>query len=99
MIHQRWIDKQFGDWLETLAADHLTADPNADAAIVVRHLKRQRDKKVKLPQLLVEELTRTAGPWSTSVAGSEVPRRLCQIPAVLGKDDFLEKTAGRSVGL
>ena len=60
MIHQRWIDKQFGDWLETLAADPLTADPNADAAIVVRHLKRQRDKKVKLPQSLVEELTRTA---------------------------------------
>ncbi len=31
-----------------------------DAAVVVRRLKRQRDKKVKLPQTLVEELARTA---------------------------------------
>jgi carboxypeptidase Taq len=59
LIHQRWIDKQFGDWLETLAAGPLAADPNADTAVVIRQLKRQRDKKVKLPQSLVEELTRT----------------------------------------
>ena len=31
----------------------------SDSAVVIRRLKRQRDKKVKLPQSLVEELTRT----------------------------------------
>ena len=36
----------------------LKIDP--DAAVVVRRLKRLRDKRVKLPQTLVEELARTA---------------------------------------
>ncbi len=60
LIHQRWIEKQFGDWLEALAAGPLAADETADAAINISRLKRQRDKKVRLPQSLVEELTRTA---------------------------------------
>jgi carboxypeptidase Taq len=60
LIHKRWIDHQFGDWLEALAAGLLAADETADTAINIRQLKRQRDKNVKLPQSLVEELTRTA---------------------------------------
>ncbi len=35
-------------------------DTDSDAAVVVRQLRRQRNKKVKLPQTLVEELARTA---------------------------------------
>ena len=60
LVHQRWIDKRFGDWLEALAAGPLAADPGADTAITIRRIKRQRDQKVRLPQSLVEELTRTA---------------------------------------
>ncbi len=59
LIHQRWVDRKFGERLEELSAA-LASDPQGDAAIVVRRLKRQRDKKVKLPQTLVEELARTA---------------------------------------
>lgn len=93
LIHQRWVDKKFGGWIEELAAHFGAGDGGggspissstsidaaespatkkgtgparnkkavpADAAVVVRRLKRQRDKKVKLPQALVEELARTA---------------------------------------
>jgi carboxypeptidase Taq len=60
MMHERWIDPKFGDSLAALADSPLAADPESDAAVVVRRLKRQRDKKVKLPQTLVEELARTA---------------------------------------
>jgi carboxypeptidase Taq len=60
LVHQRWVDKQFGQWLDDLAAGPLTADSHSNTAVVIRRLKRQRDKKVKLPQSLVEELTRTA---------------------------------------
>jgi carboxypeptidase Taq len=59
-VHKRWVDPRFGELLETLAASPLAADPDGDLAVVVRRLKRQRDKKVKLPQALVEELARTA---------------------------------------
>jgi carboxypeptidase Taq len=60
LVHQRWIDKQFGQWIEDLSAGPFAADSTSDTAIIIRHLKRQRDKKVKLPRSLVEELTRTA---------------------------------------
>ncbi|MCC6126216.1 MAG: carboxypeptidase M32 [Pirellulales bacterium] len=60
MMHERWIDAKFGDSLAALAESPLAVDPASDAAVVVRRLKHQRDKKIKLPQSLVEELARTA---------------------------------------
>jgi carboxypeptidase Taq len=60
MMHERWIDPKFGDSLAALTDSPLTSDPVSDSAVVIRRLKRQRDKKVKLPQSLVEELARTA---------------------------------------
>ena len=60
LIHQRWVDPKFGQQLEELARGPLAAEPDSDAGVVVRRLKRQYDKKVKLPQRLVEELARTA---------------------------------------
>ena len=38
----------------------LAADPHSDTGTTIRELKRQYDKRVKLPQSLVEELTRTS---------------------------------------
>ena len=60
LIHQRWTDPKFGQQLEELADSPLAANPHSDAGVVVRRLKRQYDKKVKLPQTLVEELAATA---------------------------------------
>jgi carboxypeptidase Taq len=60
LIHQRWVDPKFGQQLEELAESRLAADLQNDASVVIRRLKRQRDKKIKLPQTLVEELARTA---------------------------------------
>lgn len=59
LAHKCWIDPQFGEWLETLASDAKASDPTTDTSVVVHRLKRQRDKKVKLPQSLVEELSHT----------------------------------------
>jgi carboxypeptidase Taq len=59
-IHKRQTDPRVGDWLAELADSPLTADPHGDAGTVVRELRRQYDKKTKLPQSLVEELSRTA---------------------------------------
>jgi carboxypeptidase Taq len=86
LMHQRWVDPKFGQQLAELAESLVTADPQSDAAVVVRRLKRQYDKKVKLPQTLVEELARTA------VLGQQAWQEARQ------KDDFpafrplLEKT-------
>ncbi len=59
LIHQRWVDPKFGQQLEELT-DQLAAEPQSDAGVVVRRLRRQYDKRIKLPQSLVEELAQTA---------------------------------------
>jgi carboxypeptidase Taq len=58
MIHEKRTDRRVGDWLAELLASPLAADPHSTAGATIRELKRQYDKRVKLPQALVEELTR-----------------------------------------
>lgn len=60
MIHDRWLDPRFGEWLDQLAESPLAADPHSEAGCTVRQLRRQRKKKVKLPKSLVEEQARVA---------------------------------------
>jgi len=51
LTHQSWVDPKFGQQLDELAASLKNPnDPQDDAAVVVRRLKRQRDKRVKLPR-------------------------------------------------
>ena len=60
LIHRRWVDEQFGQWLDELAASPLASDRHSVEGATICQLKRQRDKKVKLPQSLVEELSHTS---------------------------------------
>lgn len=60
LIHQRQTDPQLGDWLGQLADDKLAADPHSDTGTTIRQLKRSYEKLVKVPQKLVEEMTRAA---------------------------------------
>ncbi|MEC7445683.1 MAG: carboxypeptidase M32 [Planctomycetota bacterium] len=57
-IHERRTAPCVGEWLEVLAEGLKSADPHGDQAASVRETKRQFDKQSKLPQRLVEELTR-----------------------------------------
>lgn len=60
MIHDRWTDPAFGDWLDRLAPSPLAADPASDTGATIRRIKRRRDRKVKLPKRLVEASARAA---------------------------------------
>ena len=60
LIHERRTNPLLGDWLGELAAGPLAAEPHSDVGTTIRQLKRDYEKRVKLPQSLVEELTRTA---------------------------------------
>jgi carboxypeptidase Taq len=60
ILHKRNTAPQLGDWLAELADGPLAKDPHSDAGATIRQLKRRYDKQVKLPQKLVEELTRTS---------------------------------------
>ena len=75
IIHQRRTDPRLGDWLRELAESPLAADPHSDTGTTIRQSKREYDKRVKLPQSLVEELTRTASlgqhAWQTARADND----------------------------
>ena len=60
MTHRRDTDPQVGQWLSELVESPLARDAHSDTGTVIRELKRDYDKKVKLPQSLVEEITRTS---------------------------------------
>jgi len=60
IVHERQTDPRVGEWLDALADSPLATDPHSDTGATIRTLRRRYDRKVKLPQTLVEELTRTA---------------------------------------
>jgi carboxypeptidase Taq len=60
LLHQRRTDPRLGELLDQLAASDMAAEEHSETGSTIRELKRQYDKRVKLPQSLVEELTRAS---------------------------------------
>ncbi len=61
MVHQKRTDPKLGEQIdELLASSEVTEAPESDPAVTLKRLKRDYDKKTKLPARLVEELARTA---------------------------------------
>lgn len=60
VVHRRQTDPQLGDWLGELAESPLAADPHSDSGTTIRQIKRTFDKSVKLPQSLVEEISKVS---------------------------------------
>jgi len=58
LIHQKQTSPEVGQWLAELADSELAADPHSDTGADIVNLKRDYDRKTKLPQALVEELAR-----------------------------------------
>jgi carboxypeptidase Taq len=58
LIHKRETAPEVGEWLAELTDSPLAADPHSDAGADIVNLKRDYDRKTKLPQTLVEELAR-----------------------------------------
>jgi carboxypeptidase Taq len=58
LVHQKRTDPRVGEWLAELASSDPSADPHSDTAATIRNLRREYDRQRKLPQKLVEALTR-----------------------------------------
>ncbi len=57
--HQRATDSRMGELLAIVEGSSLIAQPGSPAAVNVRELRRSYDRRIRLPQALVEELART----------------------------------------
>ncbi|MEX0613514.1 MAG: carboxypeptidase M32, partial [Pirellulales bacterium] len=66
LIHRKQTTPEVGQWLAELADSPLAADPHSDTGADIVNLRRDYDRKTKLPQALVEELARL------SVVGQQV---------------------------
>ena len=60
LAHRKRTDPQVGEYLAELADSPLAADPHSDTGANIRLLKRDYDKRSRLPQDLVEALARAA---------------------------------------
>jgi carboxypeptidase Taq len=58
LVHRRRTNPQIGVWLNELADSPLGADAHSPAGTTIRQERRDYEKRCKLPQTLVEELTR-----------------------------------------
>jgi carboxypeptidase Taq len=58
LIHKKQVAPEVGEWLAELANDPLAADPHSEMGADFANLRRDYDRKTKLPQALVEELAR-----------------------------------------
>jgi carboxypeptidase Taq len=59
MCHQKFIDPAIGNLIsQAQSSKTLTGDPLSDSAVNLREWRRSYDRSKKLPQKLVEELTR-----------------------------------------
>ena len=66
-IHRRQTDPQLGDWLSELAESELAGHPHSDAGATIRVMRRQFEKRRKVPRELVERLTPRVGAGATEV--------------------------------
>ena len=57
LIHRRRTDPQVGRWLDELTDTPLNAEKHSDTETVIRELKRQWSRQIRLPTSLIEKLT------------------------------------------
>ena len=60
LAHEKSVSPQFGECLAACEKGGLAADPLSAEAVNLREIRHRYDKKVKLPERLVEELAHTA---------------------------------------
>ena len=75
LVHQRRTDPQLGTWLNELASHASDHDPHGEVGCNIRQATRDFQKNCKLPQRLVEELSRATvlgqQAWSSARADDD----------------------------
>lgn len=98
LIHQKQTAKEMGDWLTRLADSPLAEDPQSDTGAVIRKLRRDYDKRTKLPQKLVEELARLGVVGQRSWSESRKENSFAKFRPVLEEILVLKREEAEAIG-
>jgi carboxypeptidase Taq len=98
MIHERVTDARIEEWLQILADSPLARDPASDAGTTIRQVRRQYDKKVKLPKSLVEELTRTSVLGQQAWQEARHTNDFARFEPLLTKQVYLKQQQAEALG-
>jgi carboxypeptidase Taq len=98
VLHRRRTDPRVGEWLESLTDELAGENPHGDRATTVRQLKREYDKRVKVPDTLVEELTRTAVLGQQAWVQARQGRNFATLQPYLEKIVRLKRDEAQAVG-
>jgi carboxypeptidase Taq len=75
MMHSKFTDPKIGELLSECEQSDLVKDPESFEAVNIREIRHQYDKRTKLPQDLVEELTKVTtlaqGEWVKARANKD----------------------------
>jgi carboxypeptidase Taq len=98
LIHKRKTDPRVGEWLENLADSPLAEDPVSDSGATIRILKREYEKRIKLPATLVMELARAASVGQTQWVEARKKNDFKAFAPQLKKIFELKKSEAEAIG-
>jgi carboxypeptidase Taq len=96
MVHRRRTEPEVGEWLAELSAAKL--DPHSDRGATIREFKRQYDRRVKLPQALVEELARVSVLGQQAWVTARAKNDFATFKPLLEKTFKLKREAAAAIG-
>lgn len=86
-VHQKFTTKEIGDMIAELEGSDLTKDEFSVEAVNIREIRRDYDKMAKLPQKLVEEISRATSKavnaWVAARKDNDFPKFQPHLDSVL----------------
>ena len=98
LVHRRQTDPVVGEYLAELSGSPLAADPHSNTGAVIRNLRRDYEKKTKLPQALVEELARLSVLGQQAWAEARKANDFARFQPLLEKTVELKKQEAAALG-
>ncbi len=97
-VHARHTDPRIGEWLSELAESDLASDPHSDSGATIRMMQREFDKLTKVPQSLVEALSRASVLGQQAWSAARKANDFASFAGVLSEIVELKRAQAAAVG-
>jgi carboxypeptidase Taq len=98
LTHERMIEPRIGELLNIVRQSDLVNGGQSDAAVIVREIGRSYDRATKMPQALVEEISKTASLGQTAWQEARTKNDYALFKPWLAKMIDLKRQEAEAVG-